>query len=216
MTSGQHVSLRIRDFLLMTKAQFTGMLRNQDNQIKTWDAEFDHLQRVFKNLNTDGRVIFEYGIPSLQFVIDVVVLIEDKIFVLEYKDGDSSNSYSQEDIKQCRNYALRLKYFHNTSNNKWIIPILIEMEAAPAAFVSSRNKDIQVWDTIKCNKTNLEDAIKNVVATEKDTSCNSTCKMCGKRAYIKQHRPSLRLHVRCGSGIMFVVLTLAKPIKTLV
>lgn len=173
MTSGQHVSLKISEFLSMTKEMFTGKLRDQTKQGSTWDDEFDHLQSVFKNLNMDGRVIFEYGIPSLNFVIDVVVLIEDNIFVLEYKAGDSSNSYTLEDIKQCRNYALRLKYFHNKSNDKWIIPILIEMEAPNVSFEDGRDTEIQVWNTIKCNRDNLKEAIEKVIKNVKATSCDT-------------------------------------------
>lgn len=158
MTSGQHVSYTIKEFLRITKEQFTGQLKDCTRQTQTWDDEFDHLQNVFLHLEKDGRVIFEYGIPSLNFVIDVVVLMEGKIFVLEYKDGDSANSYTTEDQKQCRNYALRLKYFHSTSNDKWVIPILIEMNAPSINLTESNNEEIRVWDTILCNEANLLDA----------------------------------------------------------
>lgn len=133
MTSGQHISYSISDFLSITKDKFTGKLRNEDNQIRSWDNEYEHLQGVLRKLNEDGkyekygRIIFEYGIPSFNLVIDVLILLDGKIFVLEYKDGDTANHYASEALNQCRNYALRLKYFHNTSNEKWIIPILIEM-----------------------------------------------------------------------------------------
>lgn len=162
MVSGNHISLTISEFLKISKEAFTGMLRNEDNQIRTWDHEYDHLRKIFTLLKKNGRIIFEYGIPSQNFVIDVVVLMEGKVFVLEYKDGDSATNYSPEDLKQCRNYALRLKYFHSTSNDKWIIPILVEMNAPAEDFVSENSEDIQVWNTIKCNKDNLKDAITKI------------------------------------------------------
>lgn len=163
MTSGQHQSYTISKFLTLSKEEFSGSLRNVDNQIRTWDDEFDHLQSVLRALNKDGRIIFEYGIPSLNFVIDVVLLLEGKVFVLEYKDGESANCYSQADIKQTRNYALRLKYFHSTSNEPWIIPILVEMSASNLPMTEMRNDEISVWHTILCNKDNLLGSIQSVI-----------------------------------------------------
>lgn len=149
------------------------MLRYEDNQIRTWDHEFDHLSKVLHSLGKEGRVIFEYGIPSQNFVIDVVLLMEGKIFVIEYKDGASATSYSQDALKQCRNYALRLKYFHSTSNNKWIIPILVAMNAPKSAFEQGKSEDIQVWNTIKCNRYNLEDTLLTICDCCKTTCDNS-------------------------------------------
>lgn len=162
MTSGQHVSYKISEFLKTSKEEFTGKLRDENKQIQSWDHEYEHLQKVLHDLNIEGRIIFEYGIPSLHFVIDVVVLTAGKIFVIEYKDGDSSNCYRTSDIKQCKNYALRLKYFHNTSNERWIVPILVKMNAPSEHFSSEKNEDICVWSTIKCNRDNLTNAIRQV------------------------------------------------------
>lgn len=162
MTSGQHVSYKISEFLKITKDEFTGKLRDESKQTQTWDHEFDHLQKILRDLNIEGRIIFEYGIPSLNFVIDVVLLTEGKIFVIEYKDGDSSNYYATPDEKQCRNYALRLKYYHSTSNEKWVIPILVEMSAPSVCFNTARKEEISVWGTIKCNRGNLAEAINRV------------------------------------------------------
>lgn len=173
MVSGQHISLKISDFLSISKEKFTGMLRNEDKQIQSWDIEYEHLRKVFQALNKEGRIIFEYGIPSLNFVIDVVVLMEGKIFVLEYKNGDSAIHYSLEDLKQCRNYALRLKYFHNKSNEKWIIPILVEMNAPAINFNQEKSEDIQVWSTLKCNRENLKDAFTMICEKCKITCDNS-------------------------------------------
>ena len=162
MTSGQHVSYKVSEFLNISKEEFSGKLRDQSKQTQTWDHEFEHLQKVLRALNIEGRIIFEYGIPSLNFVIDVVLLTKGKIFVIEYKDGDSSDGYAFIDLKQCRNYALRLKYFHSTSNERWVIPILVEMNAPSARFDTDKNEEILVWSTIKCNRENLANAIKHV------------------------------------------------------
>ena len=160
MTSGQHVSYKVSEFLNISKVEFTGKLRDTSKQTQTWDHEFEHLQKVLRDLHIEGRIIFEYGIPSLNFVIDVILLTEGKIFVIEYKDGDSAADYALNDLKQCRNYALRLKYFHSTSNEKWVIPILVEMNAP--SFDTAKNEEISVWSTIRCNRENLSNAIKLV------------------------------------------------------
>lgn len=163
MTSGQHKAFRIMDFLRMSKQDFSGLMRYEDNQTRTWDDEFVHLQGVLRRLNKDGQIIFEYGIPSLHYVIDVVLLIEGKIFVLEYKDGSSSTHYRPEHINQCREYALRLKFFQNESNIPWIIPILVEMNAPVVDFIDERSEDISVWNVLKCNSDNLLSTIQTIL-----------------------------------------------------
>ena len=172
MTSGQHISLSIDEFLKLTKEEFCGKLKDETRQTQTWEEEFDHLQILLNNLGKKGRIIFEYGIPSLNFVIDVVLLLDGKIFVLEYKCGSSSTSYSSQDIQQAKEYAYRLKYFHSTSNEHLIIPILVEMEAPEVPVVEMGENEIDVSNVIKCNKSNLVETINFIC--ESDTYTGSS------------------------------------------
>ena len=171
MRSGQHIIYSIDDFLKLSKDQFSGVLKDRSTQTNTWDEEFDHIQKVLTKLQKHGYIIFEYGIPSLNFVIDVVLLIEGKVFVIEYKCGDSATAYSPEHLQQVRNYALRLKYFHDRSNERWIIPILVAMNAPDREIPMNKTDDIQLWDTVSCNKDTLCEAISRI-CIEKDDNGN--------------------------------------------
>lgn len=150
MTANQHFSISISEFLeIKDKKDFTGKLKSASLQTDAWDNQFIHLQTVLKN--REGRLIFEYGIPGLPKVIDVVLLTEGKIFVLEYKNG--SEEYTLADQSQANGYALRLKYFHSTSRERIIIPILIATEAKQS--IPKYSQDDQVYETSLCNYADL-------------------------------------------------------------
>ena len=59
--------------------------------------------------------------------IDVIIIIGPVIFVLEFKVGQ--RDYLSYDIDQVWDYALDLKYFHETSHDAFIAPILIATNA---------------------------------------------------------------------------------------
>jgi hypothetical protein len=54
-------------------------------------------------------------------------LIKGMLFVVEYKVGAAQ--YDASAIRQCLDYALDLKYFHSTSHNRRIVPILVSTRA---------------------------------------------------------------------------------------
>ena len=59
--------------------------------------------------------------------IDVVLIIQNVIFVIEFKVGEKEFLLSASD--QVLDYALDLKNFHETSHQHLIAPILIATEA---------------------------------------------------------------------------------------
>lgn len=75
-----------------------------------------------------GKVLMEYSIPRLGRRIDVVLIIENVLFVLEFKVGE--NRFLPSAVDQVWDYALDLKNFHETSHSIVIAPILIATEAA--------------------------------------------------------------------------------------
>ncbi|MBA2334500.1 MAG: DUF2075 domain-containing protein [Blastocatellia bacterium] len=74
-----------------------------------------------------GQLFFEYSIPRMGRRVDVVLIIENVIFVLEYKVGE--RAFLPSAIDQVWDYALDLKNFHETSHKPVIVPILIATEA---------------------------------------------------------------------------------------
>ena len=59
--------------------------------------------------------------------IDVVLIINNVIFILEFKVGEKE--YLHTAIEQVWDYALDLKNFHQPSHNAVIVPILVATEA---------------------------------------------------------------------------------------
>lgn len=100
----------------------------------------------------DGWITFEYGIPNLNKVVDVILLTAGKIFVIEFKTG--SKTHTKDAIKQVEGYAYRLKYYHSGSNDKWVIPILVATDAELKE--NNPHKELakledMVYPVIKCN-----------------------------------------------------------------
>lgn len=162
------VSFTIDEFYKLNKSDVIDKLiyshsRNHtslaSNQDIVWDKEYDDLFQILKGKT--GRLIFEYSIPSLPKVIDVVILMEGKIFVIEYKNN--APNHNPQDIQQVNGYALRLKYFHSKSNENWIIPILVATEAPSKELYYDVSEDDMVYKPILCNSDNLGNAIDNIL-----------------------------------------------------
>ena len=75
----------------------------------------------------DFTIYFEFSIPRMGKRADVVVVIGDGIFVIEFKVG--SEHFDRAAIDQVEDYALDLKNFHQGSHDLSIIPILVATRA---------------------------------------------------------------------------------------
>lgn len=122
-------SNQIKDYLNESENSILGTLsRNyhgsvQSTQTDAWFEEIRITQKILRDLNQDGQVIFEYDIPRLGKRIDVTLLINGIVFCLEFKVGESK--ILEADVDQVLDYALDLKYFHKFSSDRIIVPILI-------------------------------------------------------------------------------------------
>lgn len=70
---------------------------------------------------------FEFTIPRMGKRADVVLVIGDNVFVIEFKVG--SEAFDRHAIEQVEDYALDLKNFHKGSHDLPITPILIATHA---------------------------------------------------------------------------------------
>ncbi|MBX7041569.1 MAG: DUF2075 domain-containing protein [Ignavibacteria bacterium] len=124
-------SSTISKFLLEDTDKILGILSgNSDfadlqSQKDSWFREIQILRNSLSEF--DGGIFFEYSIPRMGRRIDVVLIIDNVLFVLEFKIGQSQ--YLQSDIDQVWDYALDLKNFHETSHGVFIAPILIATDA---------------------------------------------------------------------------------------
>jgi hypothetical protein len=94
--------------------------------------------------------------------IDVVLIIENVIFVVEFKVGEKD--FYQSAIDQVWDYAVDLKNFHETSHVNLIDPVLICTESKrPFSFISEMPHQDNLLFPIKTNEGNLSEVIKTVL-----------------------------------------------------
>ncbi len=125
---------KIKDFLDENVDSIFGKLSKNDEfdtlstQKFAWTIEINLLKSVLKEYeNEDGWIVFEYTIPRIGKRIDVVVLIRERVFVLEFKAGEEK--YNRQDVDQVLDYALDLKNFHQGSIDRIIVPVLVATDS---------------------------------------------------------------------------------------
>ena len=147
----------IKTFLNQNEDEIFGIIAKNDEfdsackQKDAWIAQIRLLKNVL-NRYSNGSIIFEYTIPRVGGRIDNVVLIDDTIFVLEFKVGNEI--YTGSAATQARTYAIDLANFHEESHNKTIVPILIATDATDYELQINKYKN-NVYDVIYTNGNNL-------------------------------------------------------------
>lgn len=147
----------IKTFLNQNEDEIFGIITKNDEfdsackQKDAWIAQIRLLKNVL-NKYSNCSIIFEYTIPRVGGRIDNVVLIDDTIFVLEFKVGNEI--YTGSAATQARTYAIDLANFHEESHNKTIVPILIATDAPDYELQINKYKN-NVYDVIYTNGNNL-------------------------------------------------------------
>lgn len=124
----------IDGFLDATTEQIVGTIvsrssfADEQSQKEAWRQEIKILKDTLQAYRGRGRVYLEFVIPRLCKRIDALLLIDGVVFVLEFKVGE--RDFRREAMEQAHDYALDLKYFHETSRNCPIVPVLVATEAA--------------------------------------------------------------------------------------
>ena len=129
-----------------------------DLQKLAWKAEIQILKCQLNELC--GDVIFEYTIPRMGHRVDTVCIIEGIIFLFEFKVGD--NEYKKTTIDQVMDYALDLKYFHEESKRRYIVPICVSTKASVQKNEYNCCSD-GIYNAILCNENNIGDNIHNIL-----------------------------------------------------
>jgi len=162
----EYYSNSIANFLTSDKDEILGKLtRNSDfdlgqNQRDAWVEQIIILKKVLTSFS--GSIYFEYSIPRMGKRIDVLLIIEQVIFILEFKIGEKEFPASA--IDQVWDYALDLKNFHSSSHNHYIAPILVATNAKDyIPVISLTPQNDKVLFPIKSNSQTLEDVIKNTL-----------------------------------------------------
>ena len=111
------------------------------NTVEAWKQQIVILQKQLNSFK--GNIFFEFSIPRMGKRIDCLLVIENVVFVLEFKVGESE--YLNHNLDQVWDYALDLKNFHKPSHDAIIVPVLVATEAKNSEMriiTTSHNDDL--------------------------------------------------------------------------
>lgn len=132
------------------------------DQRNTWLIQIDLLKNVLQGFV--GHVVFEFAIPRMGKRADVICLIKDIVFVLEFKVGGDKFELNYRD--QVIDYSLDLKNFHKESHDRIIVPVLICTKAVPINNEIAIGPD-KIYNCQLSNGSDLKSIITKIVDTNK-------------------------------------------------
>ena len=156
----------IHDFLQKSTNEIIGAITRSNEydvkaqQNKSWEQQIPILKNALDCF--DGGIFFELSVPRMGKRIDTLVIVDNVVFVIEFKVGESK--FLSHHIEQVWDYALDLKNFHKTSHNVALVPILIATEAKPSFTESSFTSHIdKLALPVKIGSTELKQVIETAL-----------------------------------------------------
>ena len=163
----------IQEFIVDSSQKILGCLAQNNHyeltheQRNAWLIEIRLLQ---DNLNgLAGFIFLEYAIPRMGKRADAVLLLEDGIFVIEFKVG--SNSFDLYALDQVTDYVLDLKNFHEGSFEKAIFPLLWATNA-PTPTAEIATKSDLIYEPLRVSSDSFRSTLEKCLSRIKsqDTS----------------------------------------------
>lgn len=157
-------SSSIKNFIDSDKNAILGQLSKNSgaelDQVHAWIEQIEILKSFLNKYN--GRVLFEFSIPRMGTRVDTILLIDNVIFVIEFKVGEKE--YNSSGYNQVWDYALDLKNFHEKSELPLIAPIYVSTEAKPIniSIIETINNDNSL-KPFYANNDNLKEIIESVL-----------------------------------------------------
>ena len=129
-----------------------------------WEQEITLMKQALASYSTEqGWILFEYTIPRLGKRIDVVLLLQERVFVIEFKAGEEN--FLHQDVDQVLDYALDLKNFHQGSADRVIIPILVATESKQhSTLCQLSHYDDGIYEPLLTDAEHLSDIFQLVLA----------------------------------------------------
>ena len=129
-----------------------------------WEQEITIMKDVLAPYaNEQAQIIFEYTIPRLGKRIDVVVLLRERVFAIEFKAGEEE--YNHADVDQVLDYALDLKNFHQGSSDRLVVPILVATESNKYSTICQLSHyDDGVYEPLLTDANHLVDILRLVLS----------------------------------------------------
>lgn len=159
-----YYSNSIQSFLAENETKILGELSLhhrfalEDLQKNAWIKQIRTLKNSLSSIGR-GQIYFEFLIPRMGKRVDNVLVIDDLIFVLEFKVGDTK--YQKYALDQVVDYCLDLKNFHEGSHFAKVVPILISTNAETVENEFSIKDDL--YETLKVNQNNLTENIQAII-----------------------------------------------------
>ena len=169
-----YYSNTISDFLKDDETRILGQLSLHHNhaledlQKNAWVKQITILKDTLQSFD-NGQIYFEFSIPRMGKRVDNVLIINDLIFVLEFKVGD--NQYQKHSIEQVVDYCLDLQNFHEGSHHEKLIPVLISTNAEPIENVFKNEANL--FEPLKANQQNLSDVINKTLLQSNGKQINA-------------------------------------------
>ena len=128
------------------------------NTNKSWERQIEILKDTLIGIN--GEIFFEFSIPRMGKRVDCLLIIQNIVFVIEFKVGEKE--YLSSNLDQVWDYALDLKNFHKPSHDALLVPILVATEAKNEniQFLQTTHED-GLFKPLKANKKNLREILLN-------------------------------------------------------
>lgn len=144
----------------------TNQFGNNQNEVYAWENQIIILKEALVDKN--GFLFFEFSVPRMGKRIDCLLIIQNIVFVLEFKVGE--HDYLNNNIEQVWDYALDLKNFHQPSHASILIPILIATNASNSFidFKTTSHNDY-LYKPVKSNARDLKLTINKALETFGDS-----------------------------------------------
>ncbi len=127
-------------------------------QLLAWREQVNLLRPVLEPYAGRGHVFFEFVLPRVGRRVDVVLVIEQLVFVLEFKVGESD--FQRHAIDQVWDYALDLKNFHEPSHRTPIVPVLVATRAAAGNLRYEQPAGDDVYTPLKVGANQLASVLE--------------------------------------------------------
>ncbi len=160
-----YYNVRICDFLKDDPDRILGVLTAQHHHALEEQQRFAWLQQI-SILKTalpeqaNGRIFLELCIPRMGKRADAVLLVENIVFVIEFKVGASEHTVDA--FEQVEDYALDLKNFHEGSHTAPIVPVLVSSNAKTLPTIALQFAEDLVAAPLATNSTGLGGLIRHV------------------------------------------------------
>lgn len=154
----------ISRFLIKNTEEIIGKLTRasqhdiNDDTSNSWVEEIETLRKILEPYKERGSLYFEYNIPRMGRRADVILVIDELIFILEFKTADSK--FSHDAVAQVWDYALDLKNFQEGSLERIIVPILVVPSEKDKKCIFSFNRfEDNVYEPLQTNANRLSEAL---------------------------------------------------------